>query len=151
MVCFSYWVWIQLWIICLNTSLRRKLVSLHEKLLRNIYMGREKKIFFSLCENFLINSGFDFLFQFVTGDSVITNYTELWGKTCNLNKKNSKKKRPSLCSLIQSSTDKLLWSLSQHPNPNQTFFKLHSSRQSLFSLNLSISISSLKTLTFLAF
>jgi hypothetical protein len=99
MVCFSYWVWIQLWIICLNTSLRRKLVSLHEKLLRNIYMGREKKIFFSLCENFLINSGFDFLFQFVTGDSVITNYTELWGKTCNLNKKNSKKKKDLHCVL----------------------------------------------------
>jgi hypothetical protein len=35
-------------------------------------MGREKKIFFSLCENILINSGFDFLFQFVTGDGVIT-------------------------------------------------------------------------------
>ena len=61
-------------------------------------MGREKKIFFSLCENFLINSGFDFLFQFVTGDSVITNYTELWGKTCNLNKKNSKKKDLSVFS-----------------------------------------------------
>ncbi|KAG6756764.1 hypothetical protein POTOM_040207 [Populus tomentosa] len=26
-----------------------------------------------------------------------------------------------MCSLSQFSTDKLLWSLSQHPNPNQTF------------------------------
>ena len=62
-------------------------------------MGREKKIFFSLCENVLINSGFDFLFQFVTGDSVITNYTELWGKTCNLNKKKKLKKNRPYCVL----------------------------------------------------